>query len=247
MPQIFLLPEQMSGSTFAIRGPEARHLIRVLRKKAGDQIRLFNGKGEAFLGTITRVDPKTPSAEGEIIEEYVPAASPLSLHLYQGLPKGSKFDYVIEKATELGAAAIIPFTSRKNPMAIPSEKVSDRVRRWERVAKAAAKQCGRGDLPSVEPPQPLEAFEARFRSGPTLLLSGNCENVSYRETIDNLDIASGILHVVVGPEGGLDPNEEEWLKKAGGKPVRLGSLTLRTETAGLVALSILKYRLNLFR
>src|SRR5437773_892713 len=102
MPQVFVSPNDLTHDSFVVRGPEAHHLIRVLRKKAEDEINLFDGRGAQFVGRLTSVDSKSNEVHGVVLKERPRSPRSHTLVLYQGLPRGSKFDYVIEKSTELG-------------------------------------------------------------------------------------------------------------------------------------------------
>src|SRR5262245_4792073 len=114
MSQIRLDPASLRGDLFVLQGPAAHHVVRVLRRKVGDELTLFDGLGNRYQGVLNRVDTESPSAEGRILKTIATSPSAVTLALYQGLPKGSKFDYVIEKATELGVDEIVPFLGEKS-------------------------------------------------------------------------------------------------------------------------------------
>src|SRR5690242_4531949 len=102
MPQIFVSPEDLTKNSFVVRGREAHHLIRVLRKKVGDQINIFDGRGSQFTGKLTAIDSKSVLVRGNLMDQLQTSSQSHTLVLFQGIPRGSKFDYVIEKSTELG-------------------------------------------------------------------------------------------------------------------------------------------------
>jgi 16S rRNA (uracil1498-N3)-methyltransferase len=130
MPQILISPDDLTGNSFVIKGKEAHHLIRVLRKKTGDEIEIFDGRGGQFVGRLTAVDTKANEVRGLIFKKKIINSRPHSLILYQCLPRGSKFDFVIEKATELGVDYIVPLLSKKNPIQLSAEKMGAKVPRW---------------------------------------------------------------------------------------------------------------------
>ncbi len=244
MPQVLVQPRDISGDRFEIRGPEAHHVLRVLRKQVNDEIEFFDGRGACYKGRLTAVDPREPRAEGKITEQMTTTASSAKISVFQGLPKGPKFDYVLEKATELGAAAIYPFLSAKNPVLLTPSQAEAKARRWASLVKAASKQCGRTTLPRVEPAHDLYDLAGLIKDHTTLVLWEKETEVSLKSALTVLPLDRPMA-VVVGPESGFDPKEIEWLKKQGGQTVSLGKRTLRTETAGLAVLAIINYELGL--
>lgn len=247
MPQIRLDPSLLNGDSFILEGPEAHHLVRVLRRKSGDEIQLFDGRGNRYHAVLGRIDDQIPRVEGRITGQVAGKSNKIILALYQGLPRGSKFDYVIEKATELGVDEIIPFLSEKSVVRLKDFDQSPKLARWERVAEAASKQCDRSSVPRLEPARPLKELKWDRIGGSLLVLTqtpGARSLKSLRDTVLKLGLP-GRFNLVVGPESGFSKFEMERLVQAGGIPISLGELTLRTETAGLAALSILRYELEI--
>lgn len=243
MPQVHIRPSDIEGDRFRIGGGEAFHLVRVLRKTVGDEIDVFDGAGRRFRATLTSIDPTTPAADGRLLQEIHGPSRSFEIRLYQGLPRGSKFDYVIEKASELGVDFIVPFLSEKNPRRL--NPGSEREGRWNRVAEAAAKQCNRPTIPEVSSPMLLQEIAPRLSAGSTLLLTERAEPNSLRGAVTAaLRFPEKLINIVIGPESGLTREETDLLIGGGAKPVRLGARTLRTETAGLVVLAVLNYELD---
>lgn len=243
MPQTFVLPQHIQGSRFRVEGSEARHLIHVLRAKPGEHIDLFDGQGRRYRGKIETVSAKESLLQGAILENVVSLQRSREIHLFQGLPKGSKFDYVLEKATELGVDVVIPFLSEKNPIKLTPSQAQSKPNRWSKVALAAAKQSNRADIPVIEAPRSLFELGDRFRAGATLVL--NQKDMPIKKYLHQLSPDKKLINMVVGPESGFSPVELDWLRNQGAAVVSLGELTLRTETAGLAALAILHYEWNL--
>ena len=243
MPQVFVQPADLTQDSFVIRGKEAHHLIRVLRKKTNDEIALFDGQGHQFRGKLTRLDGDRNEIHGVILEKKSSSRRTHKLILYQGLPRGAKFDYVIEKATELGVDGIVPFLSQKNPIQSPSET---KVPRWEQVAQAAAKQCNRPEVPSVEGPRPLEDLAPHLKNGLSLLLWEKEKTRQLKSLLQEKLSFHNLINIIIGPEAGFTAGEAEFLGSCGAIPVTLGQRILRTETAGLAVLSIINYELGLF-
>ena len=246
MPQVLVRPEDVRGDRFFVRGAEAGHVARVLRKKEGDVVRLFDGQGRRFMGRLARVDAGGDLVEGVVTERLPESARPRTLVLFQGLPRGSKFDYVVEKATELGVDAIVPFLSRKNPIRLSEPDGLRKIERWSHVAEAAAKQCGRPDVPEIEAPRPLESLSERLSGGDAFVLWESGAGAGFRDVFQRKGALNKLVNLIVGPEAGFEPGEIEWLRGRGAEPVHLGSRILRSETAGLVGLSILNHELDLF-
>ena len=247
MAQLLVRPEQIADNRFRVDGPQAHHLVRVLRARPGQLLTLSDGAGRRFSARLTAVDTAAPSAEGDILAA-IPASAPRRrFRLLQGLPKGPKIDYVIEKAVELGAAEIVPFLSEKSLIRLDEKSAAAKQDRWSRLAEAAAKQCERADVPSVAAAIPFAELAAIVASSPTFLLSIAAGRPSLAEALEDsalFDGDSDIISIVVGPESGLSAAEETALAHAGARAVSLGDRVLRTETAGLAALAILDFHFN---
>jgi 16S rRNA (uracil1498-N3)-methyltransferase len=245
MPHFFVPPAQLSASRFALEKEESRHLIRVLRKKTGDEVALFDGAGRTAQGRITAVN--SGIVEGEVLSAATSAALPYRLRLFQALPKGAKFEFVIEKMVEAGCAEIIPFLSERTEAAFSDDKTTAKVGRWQKIILAAAKQCGQTRLPAIAAPV---AFDAALK-----MLAFDAVSVIPWESeaaVSLKDILRGpnwpknparppVVNVMIGPEGGFSPAEIERARAAGARPVTLGPLILRTETAGFFAAAALLY------
>lgn len=241
MPHILISPADISNNSVTIRGTEAHHLVRVLRVEAGDPLFLFDGEGASYKARCESVDNTGPSVLASITEKTVSKRA-TAVHLFQGLPKGSKFDYVIEKAVELGADGLIPFLSDKNIVKLTPVQSTSKLKRWESLGKAAAKQSGRATLPAIETARPFKELEARLKTGLTLFL----DTAEKKTTLKSVDLKkTKLINIVVGPESDLTAVERSLLLKWGAVPVTLGPRVLRTETAGLVALSIINHELGI--
>jgi 16S rRNA (uracil1498-N3)-methyltransferase len=247
--QVFIRPEDKTGDIFFVRGSEAHHLVHVLRAQPQDEITLFDGAGHRYAGVLTRLDPAAPLAEGRIVKALPAASSAYFLQLYQGLPRGSKFDFVIEKAVELGVDRIVPFLSRKSPIKLTPAQAAAKVSRWSRLAKAAAKQCGRATLPTVT--EPLALRDVVLPPAPHVALvfseapSARPLRDILRELPSGAEGHSSMMALFGGPESGFDAEEVNALVRQGAVLASLGSRTLRSETAGLAALSMVGYELGL--
>ena len=149
MAQALVRPENLKNDTFRIDGDEAHHVVRVLRKEAGEEIDLFDGKSRRCRGIITAVDASAPTVDGRIIRDLATHVEKFKLRLFQGVPKGAKVDFVIEKAVELGAEQLILFTSQYCQAKFDEKSAPVKNERWKRLVEAAAKQCERTDVPQI--------------------------------------------------------------------------------------------------
>lgn len=241
MPHILISPADIRDNSVVIRGPEAHHLVRVLRVEPGDPLFLFDGQGASYKARCESVEPTAPSVRAAITEKTMSKRA-TTLTLFQGLPKGSKFDYVIEKAVELGVDGLVPFLSDKNIIKLTPAQNASKLKRWENLGKAAAKQSGRASLPAIEAARDFKDLEHRLKTGLTLFL----DTAEKKTTLKTVDLKKAkLINIVVGPESDFTAAERALLLSWGAVPVSLGSRILRTETAGLAALSILNHELEI--
>lgn len=248
MPQLFVEPGDITGTHFQLHGAEAHHVIRVLRCQPNDTLQLFDGTGQQYKGQLTHVDVANAVVKGNILEKLSIDLSQHHIRLFQGLPKGAKFDFIVEKAVELGVDEILPYLSQKSVIDLTPEQAQKKTDRWTRLAKAAAKQCNRQTIPFIAAPVNLTELGSQMNKGITYLFTEEARSRSFgdvlRSSKSSLPQAARI-NMIIGPESGLSSKELDWLVGLGAQPVSLGKLTLRTETAGLAAVSILRYELGL--
>ncbi len=226
-----------TGEVIELAGEDARKLLVVLRRAAGDEVEIVDSGGRSFGGVL---EIEGASVRARLVRELrAPRAPSLSITLAQGVPKAAKMDYVVEKATELGIARIVPFTSERT---VGGGSREGKVERWRRLAKSAAQQCGRADVPSVEAPLPFSSLLERVAEYDLALVPWEVAEASpLRERLPQLLGNVRSVLVAIGPEGGLSHAEALAAEAAGAHLISLGSRILRTETAGLVACSALLY------
>jgi len=238
-PRFLLSPDQLHGPGVTLTGAEFHHL-RVLRLRPGEIVRLGDGAGREFTARLLRM--LSDRAELELAEELRrEVESPLRVTLYQGLARGDKLDWTLQKATELGLARFVPvFTERSQVK--PQEGGGQRLKRWQEIARQAARQSERTRVPEVAPPCSYDQAVAEAALAELALIP--YEDADPAQTWKaRLAGRSGVSEValLVGPEGGFTPGEVERAVRAGVQAVSLGPRILRSETAGLVAVAMALY------
>lgn len=209
---------------------QAHYIARVLRHTAGDAVQLFDGSGNEFLGELIEVGKK--NVRVELREVFTGLAeSPLHIHLGQGLSRGERMDWAIQKACELGANAITPIVSERCEVRLKDERADKRMAHWRQVAISACEQCGRSLIPVIHPPLGLADWLGLVEADLKLVLHPVAEPLASHGKPQSLAF-------LIGPEGGLADAEVTHAKNAGFHAARLGPRVLRTETAPVVALSV---------
>jgi 16S rRNA (uracil1498-N3)-methyltransferase len=233
-PRFYLDQPLAPGARLSLPPGPARHAVRALRLAEGDRIALFNGEGGEYAACIERIqkDAVVVSVTGfsDIERE-----SRLRVMLAQGISSGERMDYTLQKAVELGVAAIQPIAARRSVVKLAGERADKRVAHWQGVVASACEQCGRNRLPAVAQPRPLAIWLGARAPGRLLFLSPLAE-----ARLADLPPPDGVDTLVAGPEGGFEADEIAALRAAGAIPVRLGARVLRTETAALAALAAMQ-------
>ena len=239
MRKFHVQPEAVNNQRVVFDQEEAYHLSRVLRLTPGDTIHAVDGMGTEY--TVRLEVVSTKAASGIILAQTrAVTESPLSLTLAQGVPKGDKMEWVVQKATELGVKRIVPLLTERVVVRLDPSRWRERARRWQRVAKEAAKQAGRGEIPTVEHPLPLVDFCTNPPEADCAICFWEGEARGLREILDEISPPRSAL-LLVGPEGGLALNEVEALRAKGFLSAGLGPRILRTESAGVAGVTLLQY------
>jgi 16S rRNA (uracil1498-N3)-methyltransferase len=231
MPRVFVPSERLIGEQVVLDGEPHRHLAKVLRLQPGDNVLVFDGGGTEIEARVLAVGPRT--IELSLGPRRAVALAPVSITLLQAVPKGERMDLIVQKATELGVAAIVPVLAGRS-VARPS---AGRSRRWLTIAQEAARQSGRADVPEVSEPAPLSEAVARVPQGARFVLWEEEHGQSLRRALDG-SVSS--ITLLVGPEGGLATAEVVEARTHGFVPVGLGPRILRVETAAIVALALVQ-------
>jgi 16S rRNA (uracil1498-N3)-methyltransferase len=234
-------PMPLSASESLVLPPAAaHHASRVLRLREGDAVTLFNGEGGEFDARLARMGSHSVAATLGTHHD-VERESPLNVTLLQGLAGAERMDYVIQKAVELGVAAIAPVTMARSVTRLDAARAAKRALHWRAVIVASCEQCGRNRLPVLHPLRDFDAaiaspeltdFGAATVAALSLVLSPGAP-----DSLGALDRPAGPIRLLIGPEGGLTPDELTAAQRAGHRAIRLGPRVLRTETAGVSMLA----------
>ena len=233
--RLYLPADYEAGQTLTLPDAAAHYLTRVLRLGPGDRIEVFDGAGHAALAELVSVSKKRVEIEilAHLPDE--PIESPLHTVLAQGISRGERMDWTLQKATELGVTAIQPLLTARCEVKLKGDRLARKQAHWQQVVISACEQSGRRVMPEVKPPVSLANWLAQSRTGIVL-------DPSAEQAFSQLDEAPRPLHVLVGPEGGLTDEEVMLAHQAGLTPVRLGPRVLRTETAGCALLAAVQAR-----
>ena len=227
MPSFFAHPEDIAGDRLTLRGEEAHHLA-VRRYSVGDLVEVVDGEGGFYRVRVDEIG--RTSVHGLIIgREPGRGESPVRLHLAAAVVKGSqRFDHVVEKGTEIGVASIRPMLAERGVA------TGSRSRRWQRLAREAAKQCGRSRVPPVSEPGPFEDVLAALRRDCGIVLMASAPREGPWPGWASLEAGAASVGLMVGPEGGFSRDEERAAVTAGVQRVSWGERTLRSDTACVV-------------
>ena len=220
-----LLPEQAG-----------EHVARVLRLERGHPLILFNGDGREYDASLATLAKRAVTATVTCVRD-ADRETPLQLTLAQGIARGEKMDWILQKATELGVTRIVPIVTERTEIKLDEERAERRLAHWSSVIAGACEQSGRNRLPEIELPQRLDRWLGALGDAPALRLALLPNGDSTLHKLPQMD--NGAM-LVVGPEGGLSETDASMLTQSGFVGLRLGPRILRTETAGIAALAALQ-------
>lgn len=233
--RIFSDQRLRAGSQVTLQGDAANHVLRVLRLRRGDALVVFDGSGSDFEAEVTDLGRRDVTVRVSAGRER-DMESPLDITLLQGICRGPRMDTVIQKATELGVGRIQPLLTERSVVRLDEDRADRKQEHWQRVAIAAAEQSGRGRVPQVGEPGPLEQLIPAVTGPKTRLLLD-----PGGESLRGIGLMEPALALLAGPEGGLTEQERRLAADSGFRPVSLGPRILRTETAPLAALAVLQF------
>ena len=252
MPKFFVRQNQVDDGKIVINGQDVKHIRNVLRAKVGEELEICNSEtGENFLCSILEFneDKIWCNIEQKIQEE---TESNVKVTIFQGLPKADKMEYIIQKSVELGVYDITPVDMKRCVVKLDEKNSNKKIERWQKISEVAAKQCGRNIIPQINNVINIKKLCEIVENYDIVLVAyENEENNSLKNelsqiksTIINNQSQELKIGIVIGPEGGLEKQDVENLKRSGAKIITLGKRILRTETVALNVLSIIMYELE---
>jgi 16S rRNA (uracil1498-N3)-methyltransferase len=240
LTRVYVEADLTPGTVVELPPDTASHLAKVLRARSGDELILFNGDGREFIGAIEAVrGSRVSAAVGE--SRRVDRESPFVITLVQCVPRGDRMDFIVQKATELGVARIVPVLSQRSVVRLDKTHSESKAIHWRAVAVSACEQCGRNRVPAIEPAQPLLNYlgEAASGTGPKLVFEPDSAPHAHPAAHD---LSGAAAEIAIGPEGGFASDELEAFRIAGYSQVGLGPRILRAETAAIAAVVWLQAR-----
>lgn len=241
--RLFVSEALSNGATLELHGEHARYIGRVLRARVGDPVFVFNGEDGEWRAEITGI---TKSVVSILVQEHheTLTESSLKLHLVQGISRGERMDFVVQKATELGVKRITPVLTDHGVVKLDGSRAEKRQQHWQRVAESACEQCGRIRPPLIDAPIPINRWfgEKQADDSSQLILHPGAATA-----LQDIESPQTKLCLLIGPEGGFSAKEYEDAGIAGFREVSLGPRILRTETAALAALTVAQLKWGDFR
>jgi len=240
--RVYVAASLSAGSVIELPASAAQHLAKVLRARSGDEIVLFAGDGREFPAAIESIrGSRVTALVGEA--RSIDRESPLSVTLIQCLARADRMDVIVQKATELGVARIVPVISRRSVVRLDAAQAASKAEHWRGIAIAACEQCGRNRLPVIEAPRPLIRHLGEAPpGGARLILEPGAAGLGAAAGIGTPVEIGATVELAVGPEGGFDAEELEAFRISGFTSVALGPRVLRTETAAIAGIAWLQSR-----
>ncbi|QJD71943.1 16S rRNA (uracil(1498)-N(3))-methyltransferase [Marinobacterium sp. LSUCC0821] len=235
IPRAYIESTLAVGSDLELPEGTHNHLVKVLRMREGQQLVLFNGDGFDYMATLSSVEKRRSSVKIESAETNT-RESTLRIEIGQGLSRGERMDFAIQKATELGVAKVTPLFTERSEVKLSAERQDKRTAHWQQVSISACEQSYRAELMTIESPQSLSDWIEQCDAELKLVLHPHLELAQL-----TAEMAPKSVALLIGPEGGLEDNEVEFAISKGFKPWLLGPRILRTETAPVAAASVLNY------
>lgn len=248
MQHFFVPPSQVGETEIVITGSDVNHMKNVLRMKNGEELSVSDGNNCRYLCRVREycVDKGREEAVLTILKKQENDTElPSKLYLFQGLPKQDKMEFIIQKAVELGIYQIVPVVTKRCVVKLDEKKIQNKTKRWQEIAKSAAKQSGRGLVPEIRKVMPWkEALKAAGELDVLLIPYELAEGMTRTKDILASIRPGQSVGIFIGPEGGFEKEEVGEALEAGAEAITLGRRILRTETAGITTLSVLMFQLE---
>lgn len=244
MHRFFAEPSQIKEKEILLTGTDVNHIRNVLRMRTGEEILVSNGQGTDYHCRLESIDDASVAAsimwrlDGN-------AELPISITLFQGLPKGDKLEFIIQKCVELGAVRIVPVSTRRTIVKLNAKKEQAKKKRWMGISESAAKQSGRGIVPEVTQVMDFSEALREAKSMDVCLIPYElAKGIEHTREVCTSIKPGQSVGIFIGPEGGFEEEEVSQAIEAGAIPLTLGKRILRTETAGMALISVLAYLLE---
>lgn len=247
MHRFYLPSDQCRDSTLELSGDEAHHALRVLRIQTGERVTVLDGAGGELICEVRQATKRTINLA--VLHKNSSPPLPCQITLLQAVPKAKAMDYIVQKATELGAARVVPILSERTVIHLDEDNAGDKAGKWQQIAIESIKQCGSPWLTKIEMPVTLKNYLARQEKFDLPLIASLQDDRRHpREFMQQLrdehKRAPATACVWIGPEGDFSPAEMNIIKAEGALPITLGRLVLRSDTAAIYSLSVLNYELQ---
>lgn len=244
MSKFFVKVNQIRENIITISGQDVNHIKKVLRKKIGDMITVSDGENKEYTCKIETITDEY--IEAVILEQkQIQLENATKIDLIQALPKSDKMEYIIQKTTELGINKIIPVITQRVVVKLDDNSKIKKVQRWQKIAEEASKQCKRDNIPQIDSIIHISNLVEKLKEYDIVLLAYENEKQERIKDIIEEIKKSNKIAIMIGPEGGFEENEIKYLLEyQNTKIISLGKRILRTETAGIVVTSILKYEIG---
>lgn len=241
MHRFYLPPNEWNSGSPRLSESESHHVLDVLRFGVGDHVTVFDGEGTEARADITAIEGKRIRMRIGLRTKFEPLRCAITLA--QAVPKGKHMDLIVQKATELGAARIAPLFSDRTIVQLDASDAEKKREKWLEIAVEACKQCGQNRLPTISTPiKPKAFFEEPEQADLMLIASLQPDARRIKSVLAELPLPLSVC-VLVGPEGDFTPAEVALAKSKGCRPITLGPIILRAETAALYCLSVLAHEL----
>lgn len=247
MPKFFVKQNQIKDNEITIIGTDVNHIVHVLRLKINDEIKICNEENsENYMAKIAKIDKEKVTCN--IVEKIVSnTEANVNITIFQGLPKVDKMELIIQKCTELGVKEITPVEMKRCVVKLDEKNANKKIERWQKIAEVAAKQSGRDNICKINNVINIKNICNICQNYDILLVPyENEEEITLKDVVKKLPKNISKIGIVIGPEGGFEEEEIEFLEQNNCKIITLGKRILRTETVAMVMSSIILYELSDF-